>query len=360
MQKYRILIADDEKNIRITLKVIFDRLDYETVCVANGNEALDQLIAHQNNGTPFDLLLCDLQMPVLTGEELIQKMLVREIATPVLVITGVGDKELIIRLIRLGIRDFIEKPFSVEEIEKRVSALVKNINTEKLEKDRKEFMTRIGEIAHASIHDSNNAAGAKLDFADNLPGDISKEHPMYRGFSRIFNCAGRTRQICRELLSIDPFTTPSCKIKTDLNVLIEKIAVLLEDITPESVTIKTGRRKIPLWISADAWQIQHALLHLGFNAIDAMPEGGILEFYLDVQCDEYGAKYACVEVKDNGEGINAGMLGKLFDGGITIKVNGCGTGLINVNKIVEEHGGAIRVASTVGKGTCFTINLPLK
>jgi len=112
----RILIVDDEQHTRTSLRLIVQRLGHNPVCAQNGSEALELLLERHSASEPFDLMLCDLQMPVITGEELIVKMKQRRINTPVLVITGVGDKESVVRLMRLGCRDFIDKPFSPQEI----------------------------------------------------------------------------------------------------------------------------------------------------------------------------------------------------------------------------------------------------
>jgi signal transduction histidine kinase len=334
-------------------------MGHEVKCAQNGSEALEILLEQTANNNQFDLVLCDLQMPILTGEELISKMKQRKIKTPVLVITGVGDKESIIRLMRLGCRDFISKPFTPDEIETRIIALLKDFSAEITENTRKEYMACIGEKAKASIHDINNFVGVAMGYADMVLEDIGENELLRNRLNKILRSTQRTADICHELLSFNPNTSVCSKNMTDLNVIVERVAALLQDISAENISIITGDHKFPVWIIADAWQLQHSLLNLGFNAADAMPNGGEIRF--SIQNDKINASkdsFISIKVEDNGIGIHQDILPKIFESGFTTKYKGHGIGLANIKRIVEDHGGTITVDSNPEKGSCFTILLP--
>ena len=112
---------------------------------------------------------------------------------------------------------------------------------------------------------------------------------------------------------------------------------------------------LPL-VSADAGQIQQAIIALATNGIDAMPEGGTLTF----RVFRKGSRVA-VEVADSGTGIASENMSKVFEPFYTTKEVGQGTGLglAVCYGIVSEHGGRISVRSNVGKGTTFSIFLPV-
>ena len=85
-----------------------------------------------------------------------------------------------------------------------------------------------------------------------------------------------------------------------------------------------------------------------------MPEGGIVGLWLDQEGDR-----AILRVSDTGSGIEEGDLEKIFSPFFTTKPEGNGFGLTEVHKVIQAHGGTIHVDSTEGKGTTFTIRLPI-
>ena len=107
--------------------------------------------------------------------------------------------------------------------------------------------------------------------------------------------------------------------------------------------------------SLDRDQLKQALLNLVTNAFDAMPGGGTLTIAAAAHRDSI-----TLTVEDTGAGIPPDLLPKLFEPYVTTKVKGMGLGLPIARRIVEAHGGSIRVESAPGKGSCFTITLPLE
>jgi signal transduction histidine kinase len=103
-------------------------------------------------------------------------------------------------------------------------------------------------------------------------------------------------------------------------------------------------------LHADPERLQHVLLNLVRNALEAMPGGGELTFRL--RTDPAGVE---IDVADTGVGFPAGA--PVFDAFFTTKPNGTGLGLSVVHRIVSDHGGTVSVRSSAG-GTCFTIALP--
>lgn len=109
-------------------------------------------------------------------------------------------------------------------------------------------------------------------------------------------------------------------------------------------------------INADGGQLQQAVIALATNAIDAMPEGGKLTFRAFAE-----PRRVAIEIEDNGIGIPTEDLSKVFEPFFTTKEVGKGTGLglAVCYGIITDHGGRLSVRSTVGKGTTFTIYLPI-
>ncbi|OQX29421.1 MAG: transcriptional regulator [Spirochaeta sp. LUC14_002_19_P3] len=114
--KFRILIVDDEKNIRSGLAAAMEMDGYETVQAENGQEAMKQLLK-----TDIDLVIADLLMPKMTGEELLKKVSTSYPAIPVIMLTGHGTVDNAVQAMRDGAYDFITKPVNLD----RLSLLIK-------------------------------------------------------------------------------------------------------------------------------------------------------------------------------------------------------------------------------------------
>jgi two-component system NtrC family sensor kinase len=121
--------------------------------------------------------------------------------------------------------------------------------------------------------------------------------------------------------------------------------------------------------NADSGQLQQVIMNLVMNAVQSMPDGGEVEIAVDVEAaTRPGAKsgtareHLVVRVRDQGEGIPAENIGLVFDPFFTTKEVGRGTGLgLSVSQgIVEDHGGWILVESEPGRGSCFSVYLPLE
>ena len=144
----------------------------------------------------------------------------------------------------------------------------------------------------------------------------------------------------------------------DLRELIEQCLVLSGhrlQLGNIEIKIDVGER-LPA-IQGDANQLQQCLINLVFNAIDAMPEGGLLE--ITAHCSQ-DRRTVIITVSDTGCGIAPENLARIFDPFFTTKQEGKGTGLglSTTYGIIEKHKGTIDVQSRPGQGATFTIKLP--
>ena len=125
MPSPKILIADDEPSIRRALSYVFRKNQFDVLEARNGEEALAILSEVEKSGGTVDLIITDIQMPKMTGLQLMDKLIEAKNHIPVMAITGYGDKRLLIELLRRGCNEYIDKPFEELDVLERARDLLK-------------------------------------------------------------------------------------------------------------------------------------------------------------------------------------------------------------------------------------------
>lgn len=151
--------------------------------------------------------------------------------------------------------------------------------------------------------------------------------------------------------------------KTELQQASVDISSLMSDMidfySPQayshSIIIRQQLYDKPLVCKADEGMLKQVILNLFINAQQAMSDGGELLIRTDLR-----KKVAVIQISDTGSGIAPDKLGNIFDVYYSSRPQGSGLGLPTAKKIVEAHEGTINVDSELGKGTSFTIELPLQ
>lgn len=357
----KVIVVEDELNTRIAVHYIISNRGYECILANNGQDALEIIFDAHLSNAPFDLIICDLAMPIMSGEELVIALNKRKIDIPILVITGVADREAIIRLLRLGVREFIDKPFEREEFERRVDNVLKFQRGDDTSRTRLERLARMGEIAMASIHDIGNMICASIGFMGLIVSDITPDHPLYPNITKAFSATKHTSALCREFMDLRSDAFHEQKTLTDINVPVKRVISILSDILPETIQMKTNVNCEPLLYNIDTWRFQHALVNLGINAVDAMPDGGILEFSSGKMSGAGGqsGEFIFVDVKDSGMGMSPDIARSALEDGFTTKAEGHGFGLSSIRRIVNSHNGHLEMISSPGCGTTLRLLFPI-
>lgn len=222
-------------------------------------------------------------------------------------------------------------------------------------------MAALGELVGTTTHEFNNVLMTILNYAK--LGMRHKDEPTRdKAFEKILAAAQRAEKITNSVLGLARNRKQEFA-PTDLTALVNESLVLLErELLKYKVAVRTEFSAVPP-VRAVGNQIQQVLLNLITNARQAMPGGG--ELVLRITHDPADDLVDLV-VRDSGTGIPREKLPKIFDRFYTTKSGpdasgkgGTGVGLSTCKDIVDAHQGRLRVDSTVGKGTAFTVRLPV-
>ena len=216
----------------------------------------------------------------------------------------------------------------------------------------------LGNLASGVAHDFNNVLTAIYACVDSARSQITHADAVGRYLDLIEQAASGASDITQSMLAYARKGT-SERRTINLRVVLAESVRLLRKLLPESITVELASGEKPVWIHADATQLQQLLLNLAINARDAMPSGGTLAINLECDCGTQPGG-AVLTVRDTGTGISPADRERIFEPFFTTKPRGKGTGLglAVVQGIVSGHGGTIEVQTGPGEGTCFRIHFP--
>ena len=232
-------------------------------------------------------------------------------------------------------------------------------------------MESIGQLAGGVAHDFNNVLQAILGFADVLSAEIAPADPAHADVAEIRQATERGIALTRQLLAISRKQVLATE-DFDLNERVGQMGNMLQRLLGKTFELRCEFAAEPALVHGDANQIEQILLNLVVNARDAMPNGGAIA--IGVQPREVAAAeavrrgppwragaFVCLSVTDAGTGIPPEILPRLFEPFFTTKAKGQGTGLglSTVYGIVQQHGGWVDVDSRPGRGSTFTVYLPV-
>ena len=221
-------------------------------------------------------------------------------------------------------------------------------------------LTALGELVSTTTHEFNNVLTTIINYAK--MGLRHKDNATReKAFDKILAASARATKITNTVLGVAR-NRAAGQEATDLVQLVSDTLVLLErEMNKYRITVETKFQSIPPAL-VNGNQIQQVLLNLLINARQAMPSGGRLMIKLAYDAE---AEMIDLVLRDTGCGIPPEVLPRIFDSFFTTKKGpdatgkgGTGLGLSMCRDIIEAHHGRVRVDSTVGKGTAFTLKLP--
>jgi signal transduction histidine kinase len=381
----KILIVDDEFGPRESLRLILTP-KYDVVIAQNGQEALEAFAAEAP-----DMVISDIRMPQMNGVDLMKAVKKLSPDTPFILVTGFGTLESAQEAVRAGAVDYISKPYNVKAIRQVVDGafakLATNRDMEKtitrlressrqieqsvLELDQK---ASIGDLSADMIHDLNNpicVLRCNLEFleeslAQHSDFEQSEEKELLEVLKRQTD---RCIEMTRNFLD---YARPSGQTWNHDNVnaiLKNTLFVFRVRFRSTKIDLQTDfSESLPAtWVQSTP--LQQVFYNLVSNAVEAMEETdtrGTLRIttrHANAQETlETSEPTILISIEDSGPGMTEEVRQRVFERFFTTKSKGKGTGLglPLCKRIVDEHGGSIGLHTEEGRGTTFTILLPVR
>ena len=258
-----------------------------------------------------------------------------------------------------------------ETLEKKVEERTKELAKYERQLQQVLKIQAIGTLAGGIAHDFNNILFPIVGYTELTMDEVSEDSVAHKNLEEILKAAHRAKNLVQQILTFSRQSDQERKPIKIQNIITETLRLLRASI-PASIEIIHKIQDDCGHIMGDPTQIHQVIMNLCTNAYHAMQDkGGKLEVILteiDVgykeMIDKVGmqpGKHLRLLVKDEGCGMEASVLDRIFEPYYTTKEQGKGTGLglSVIHGIVKNHGGDITVKSTPGKGTIFQVYLPL-
>ena len=371
-----ILVIDDEVGPRESLRMLL-KPDYQ-VHTADSVETGLKILREKGP----DTIVMDIRMPGMNGIEGLRKIREIDPHLSVIMLTGFGALETAREALRLGANDYISKPFDAGEMRQIIdrnvertrlqrtsehaATEIKELNNRLMkELAQKERLASLGQASSEFVHDLSNPLTIVWGYVQLLAKKLERSENSDNGDNgasvRELNIIEENVRLCRELLTMwqSYGSVEACPRKPiSVSTIIRDVLKVVGPMAAQNgIELKSEICGDPCTLLGDAVQIQRAIQNVVINAVQASADG---KTPISVAClrKEF---YVDVVVEDSGSGIEPSRIEKIFDPYFTTKQgrSGTGLGLYITKKVVEDHNGSIKVNSTPGKGTIFTIRLPL-
>jgi len=223
---------------------------------------------------------------------------------------------------------------------------------------QEKFQKEIAEIASGIAHEIRNPLSAI-----NTSIEILRDSLLVTGededlMNIILEENKRLDQIIKEFSYYAKLNSPDISL-TDINELIEEAVSFQQQNAPADISIVTKLLASPPPMYIDRPQIKSVFFNIMDNALESMPDGGILEIVTSLEKNEFNDDVLAIRFKDSGCGIRPEDMDNIFKPFFTDKENHSGMGLSISKRILEKHNGEIHIDSKPSQGTSVTIILPI-
>ena len=359
----KVLIVDDEKSIRLTLAEFLREEGHQVLSAACVTDA--KKLIREND---FDAIVTDIYMPDGSGVELLAEVENNGRDASVVLITGEPTLDTAVKAVRQGAFDYLTKPVTRNDITRilRTIETISRLENEKEELHQHLYQSRrmesIGFLAGGIAHNFNNSLQVVLGLIENLLEDVGPKSNMYEDLKVMQRVSRQMNDWVKDLLEFAQRPALAREV-FDVVSVVKQVSSLANHLIHEDIELISRIDNETLHVMGNPTEIQQALLHLVKNAAEAVGEEGTIELSVDrweaTEPSSEPTVYARIIVEDDGEGMAADVLDRIFDPFFSTRFIGRGMGLPIVFKIIKEHGGKVEAFSEPSGGTKIVVYLPL-
>jgi len=351
-RKSKILIVDDAIDTVELLRKRFHSEGYDTSEAYDGEEALKRVDEYNP-----DLIVLDVMMPKIDGYEVCRRLKNDENKKyiPILMLTAKGGVESKVKGLEIGADDYLAKPFDYKELSARVKSLltIKASREKLLEEEKSVALEKMmDEVAHEIRNPLVSIGGFAKRVYDRLP----ENDPNKKYLEMIMDEVSKLENMVKLLIELKTMAVCYSECADVNDIIKEVLSIHEEELAEKGIIVKTELMDGPPCISGDREQLKVAISNLVKNSIEAMLQSPKILRITTSTVDGL----MVIDIFDTGKGIPKDKLKNIFHPFYTSKIYGPGLGLTFTLKIVQQHGGTISAESEPGKGTTFTIRLPIR
>ena len=351
-KKVKILIVDDNIDTVELLTKRFRAEGYEIAAAHDGEEALRKVREY----VP-DLVVLDIMMPKIDGLEVCRQLKDDEITKhiPILMLTAKSEVSEKVKGLDTGADGYLTKPFDYKELAARVRSLLAQKDAS-VKLAQKEKLAALDHIVDEVSHEVRNPLVSIGGLTRRILKNISDDDPNRKYLDVILKNVAALEKMVAQLVTLKSAIV-SCTETADINEIVNlALSRKAQQISEKMVVLTTRFIENPPLISVDHENLTTAIANIIENSIEAMANSPLKKLSVITGVDR---DYFEIEINDSGRGISRDAMKNIYDPFFTSKTYGPGLGLTFSLKTIQSHGGTISVQSEVGKGTCFTIRLPL-
>jgi signal transduction histidine kinase len=266
--------------------------------------------------------------------------------------------------------DIIEKidieKGDIEELESHVVRLIEQIeqshkeleeNREKLFQSQK--LASLGQLSSGVAHEIRNPLTSIKMRAYSLQDELRGTPSQSEDIRVIGEEIERIEKIVQEFLDFVKPPEPNYELADINKILDSTLSLLIPNLKKQHITVEKSFNSSLPKVSVDKERIRQVFLNLALNSIQSMPDGGKLTVRSELN-EANGKRYIEVKIIDTGAGISEESKDKIFDPFFSTKSAGSGLGLSIAYRVLELHRAEISFESRQGRGTVFTVKLPLE
>lgn len=355
----KILIIDDDESLRDSCTQALKNSGYEIDTAEDGEKGLSK--AKELNP---DLILLDLKMPGMSGEEVLKKLKKYDSKIIIIIITGYATVESAVDSMKQGVYEYLPKPFTPKELRKIVQhGLFRRkclLESDRLRKEKEKMRKNFVSLVTHELRSPLSAVQQNLmtitsGMMGEVPGNVVNTLKRLSGRIKVLI------NLINDWLDLSRIESGEMEIEREqLNlkdILKDIVNLFLPSAEIQNITMELNAPEDNYTVFGNAQTLEMLFSNLIQNAIKYNRKNGSVTISLDKEDN-----YMKADVQDTGVGIPKDKLPLIFEQFYRIKdktlIEGSGLGLSIVQKIVELHEGTIDVSSKVDHGTKFTIKLP--